>query len=179
MKDLDELYNKLVKTPSDINEHLPILKAYADNCDVITEMGVRSAVSTVALLKGRPYKLVSYDIVQCRIDHLSKMVEGEIEFIFRIADSLKVDIDPTDMLFIDTLHNYTQLSQELKKHESKVKNWILLHDTTSFGKYGESYSGQKEEGIWKAVEEFLHENRNWVLEKRYTNNNGLTILRRK
>ena len=34
-------------------------------------------------------------------------------------------------------------------------------------------------GLWKAVEEFLDKNDNWELMKRYTNNNGLTVLKRK
>jgi hypothetical protein len=31
-------------------------------------------------------------------------------------------------------------------------------------------------GLWPAVEEFLRDNKNWVIKERYTNNNGLTIL---
>ena len=34
-------------------------------------------------------------------------------------------------------------------------------------------------GLWKAVEEFLTENDNWIIKERYTNNNGLTILEKK
>ena len=33
-------------------------------------------------------------------------------------------------------------------------------------------------GLWKAVEEFLKNNADWVLHERYTNNNGLTILKK-
>lgn len=34
-------------------------------------------------------------------------------------------------------------------------------------------------GLWPAVEEFLAEHENeWKLHERYTNNNGLTILKR-
>jgi hypothetical protein len=34
-------------------------------------------------------------------------------------------------------------------------------------------------GLWPAIEEFLENNRNeWTLLARYTNNNGLTILKR-
>ena len=33
-------------------------------------------------------------------------------------------------------------------------------------------------GLWPAIEEFLMEHPEWLLEKRYTNNNGLTILKR-
>ena len=33
-------------------------------------------------------------------------------------------------------------------------------------------------GLWPAVEEFLQEHPEWTIERRYTNNNGLTILKR-
>jgi hypothetical protein len=33
-------------------------------------------------------------------------------------------------------------------------------------------------GLWPAIEEFLKEHPEWRIEKRYTNNNGLTILTR-
>ena len=35
-----------------------------------------------------------------------------------------------------------------------------------------------EKGLWPAVEEFLENNDNWELEKKYENCNGLTILKR-
>ena len=33
-------------------------------------------------------------------------------------------------------------------------------------------------GIWPAVEEFLKDNPQWTIRKKYENNNGLTILGR-
>jgi hypothetical protein len=33
-------------------------------------------------------------------------------------------------------------------------------------------------GLWPAVQEFLEDHPEWKLEKRYENNNGLTILAR-
>ena len=31
-------------------------------------------------------------------------------------------------------------------------------------------------GLWKAIEEFLNENKNWRLLERRTNNNGFTVI---
>lgn len=53
---LEQKYTELCVNPSDINEHLPTLKKYAEECDHITEMGVRGIVSTYALLMGKPKK---------------------------------------------------------------------------------------------------------------------------
>ena len=56
---LEEYYDTLCNRGSDINEHLPTLKKYSEECDHITEMGVRWLVSTFAFLMGKPKKLVS------------------------------------------------------------------------------------------------------------------------
>jgi len=56
------IYENLCEVSSDINEHLPILKKYTENCNHVTEMGVRSIVSTWAFLAGNPNTLISYDI---------------------------------------------------------------------------------------------------------------------
>ena len=55
-------YNTLCNIPSDINEHLPTLKKYAEDCQSITEMGVRYGCSTWAFIEGKPKKLSCYDI---------------------------------------------------------------------------------------------------------------------
>jgi hypothetical protein len=34
-------------------------------------------------------------------------------------------------------------------------------------------------GIWPAIDEFLQKYPEWTIEKRFTNNNGLTILSKK
>ena len=59
---IEQRYQKLCKTFSDINEHLPTLKRYTQQCETVVEMGVRGIVSTWALLAGKPKTLVSIDI---------------------------------------------------------------------------------------------------------------------
>ncbi len=175
---LEQKYNELCLNKSDINEHLPTLKKYAEECEHITEMGVRGIVSTYALLMGKPKKLISYDIIPCNWLPVKELVEGVSDFEFKIGNTLEIEIEETDFLFIDTLHNYRQLSAELKLHANKVKKYIGFHDTTSFEFHGESYTGTKEDGIWLAIEEFLSENKDWQLDVRYRNNNGLTIIKK-
>ena len=50
MIDFKELYENSCRERSDINEHLPTLYEYACKCKHITEMGVRTGVSTTAFL---------------------------------------------------------------------------------------------------------------------------------
>lgn len=181
MKLIKEKYYELCNTKSDINEHLPTLLKYASKCDHITEFGVRDIVSTYALLLGMPSKMISYDINQCPVDKLNDIyhsVEGFIDFQFKIGNTLEVEIEETNLLFIDTLHNYNQLSEELKLHGNKANKYIIFHDTTSYEWYGESYDGIPRKGIWPAIEEFLAKNNHWKIEERFKNNNGLTVLSR-
>jgi len=113
-------YSELCQIPSDINEHLITLKEYSEECDTITEMGVRWIVSTWALLSGNPKKMVSIDlnhpsIFGGNIDEVYDAIsETNINFTFIESDSLTIEIEPCDLLFIDTWHDYLQLKKELK-----------------------------------------------------------------
>ena len=89
---------------------------------------------------------------------------------------LKADIGITDMLFVDTFHTASQLRQELNRHADKVKKWIILHDTETFGEKGEAGF---ELGLNYAIYDFLNDHDEWFELNRYTNNNGLTVLKRK
>lgn len=177
---LEQHYTTLCQTPSDMNEHLPTLMRYASECSHVTEMGVRAVVSTYGLMMGKPAVMRSYDIVPIetygvhRNYLMSLGEENGVDFQFIQANVLHIDIEETDLLFIDTYHTYNQLKDELKLHADKARKYLIFHDTTTFGEFGEG--GVK--GLWPAIEEFLEGNGEWQLEKRYTNNNGLTILKR-
>ena len=62
MNKIIEKLNHLTAVPSDISEHLPTLANYAKKVNHITELGVRSVVSTWALASGNPKVLRSYDL---------------------------------------------------------------------------------------------------------------------
>lgn len=195
---LENKIKNISEKPSDINEHILNMIHYAKDCSHITEMGVREIVSTWAWLyalndpqqelKG---ELVSYDIQNpnrwnASIQDVYDTAEHyKINFEFHEKNVLDVEIDKTDLLFLDTWHSYKQLKAELSLHSEKVKKYIVFHDTTSYADTDESsYKIWGEEwapegiGIWRAIEEFLNNSQNWQLEKRYTNNNGLTIIKR-
>ena len=172
--EIDYIFEEKCKTPSDINEHLPVFYDYIKKCTHVTEFGVRDVVSTWAILKAEPIKAISYDIAYnpnvAKAQQLAK--ENAINWQFIQANTLNIDIEETDLLFIDTLHTYQQLKNELYLHSNKVKKYIAFHDTTSFGEVGEDGGI----GLWKAIEEFLNENKNWRLLERRTNNNGFTVI---
>lgn len=195
MNKLENLYDGYYKNPSvyksvDINEHLPTLREYASKVNHVTEMGVRWGASTIAIGSAKPNKMISFDITETV--EMNKVIEllkeSEIDFEFIIADTLNLEIEETEMLFIDTLHTYNQLIKELMLHESKVSKYIILHDTVTFGRKDEQIyehasplvktMESAKNGLMTAVEDFLKTNTDWVIEKHYENNNGLTILSR-
>lgn len=173
------VYDKYIEkcnTPSDINEHLPVLYSYAAKSKTVTEFGVWKVCSTWALAAANPQRLVSYDAVRnIEVDEIERMcAESSINFKFIHKSDLEVEIEQTDFLFIDTFHTYDQLIQELNLHSSKVNKWIALHDTVTFGSHGEH--GHR--GLNAAVDEFLENNKNWKTLEVRVNNNGLTVLER-
>ncbi len=166
------MYAKSLRIPSDISEHLPYLRQLGSQVKTITEFGTRHGVSTIAFLASKPERLSCYDI------NLTPEAMGIWSSSSRVtmhkANVLEIDIDPVDLLFIDTWHTYDQLRLELRRHSTKARKFIVLHDTTSFGTRGED-GGR---GLWPAVEEFLNDHPEWIIERKVEFNNGLTTLRR-
>ena len=183
-KQLKQHVQNLAFTPSDINEHIPTLYQYGKKCDSIIELGVRWPTSTWALLLSKPKVMKSYDVLDpstwgTSIDPVIETAkEIGVDYEFILESSLEIEIINTDLLFIDTLHCYHQLSQELALHHHKANKYIIMHDTTSY-QYkdeGSASEGCTGEGLQKAVDEFLLSHNNWKIDHVYTNNNGLTIL---
>lgn len=167
-QEIENKYQELCVTPSDINEHLDILRHFADKCNHITELGVRGCVSLFAFLSSSAEKIVAIDILDVWTPDIDKL-------LFVCADDLQISIEPTDLLLIDTAHNYNQCIQELNLHAKNVAKMILFHDTNIFGRHGDD--GGK--GLLYAIEEFLQNNLEWEQFYHTDKNNGLTGIRRK
>lgn len=173
---LEQEYQNSCNIESDINQHIPILRKLADSCDTMVEMGVRSGVSTRAFLSSKIKKINSYDLT------IDENVENLFEFArlagkdatYTKADVLTLDIDPVDIIFIDTWHTYNQLTMELAMHGNKAKKYLIFHDTHTFG-LG-PVTGDK--GLLPAILEFMAKNPHWHVHYHTTDNNGLTILKR-
>ena len=136
------------------------------------------------------------DIEECDIDELlahSKNTNVSIDYQWK--NDLELDITQNvDLVFIDTWHIYGQLIRELNKFSKITNKYIIMHDTTVDGIYGETlrlgWDANKQStesgfpveeitcGLQRAIDEFLENNRDWILIDCYTNNNGLTVLKR-
>jgi hypothetical protein len=157
---LDDLYHRAASTPSDINELVPILYKLGATVDHITEFGSGRGNSTSAFLFAKPRTLISYDMVRHDwvAGHEATAARAGIDFRFVNQDvrNLK-EIEPTDLLFIDTWHVREQLEIELK-HAAMVRRFIVLHDTETFGVRGETAG---HEGQWQPVPGMRGYGRRW------------------
>jgi hypothetical protein len=187
--------------PSDINEHLPLLRELARQCSSVTEIGGRGMVSTWSILQGlseslhpkRSYYGIGFECPSRENLVLAKALAeaNGTSFQYINENDMKLDIEPVDMLFIDSLHTYAHLTYELEKFSPKVNMYIALHDTSEpWGdrddtEYHGDYSEYPKEidrtkkGLWPAVMDFLHSHPEWQLQERRLNNHGFTVLRRK
>lgn len=197
---LEEMYIDYYTQPSDINEHLPVLRRLAAECSSVVEIGVGSIASTCGILQGlseSPYQSPSYLGINLAYPPYNALnlaqtlaEKNGINFTFWPVNDMHIFIEPTDMLFIDSLHTYCHLTYELETFSSQVRKYICLHGTSHpwgnqddieyYGNYSEyppSYDRTKK-GLWSAVLDFLTRNPEWVLLESHMNNHGFTILKR-
>lgn len=168
-------YQKAKLTLSDINENVHLLYELAKECKTAVEMGVRSGVSTRALL-NTDVALTSFDLVLNQdVKNLFEIAQSQGKNVRYIqANVLDIEIKPVDLLFIDTYHTYDQLKKELSLHAHKVNKYIAFHDTHTFGLRGEDSEDNK--GLLTAIIEFVVSNPEWKFKIHRTNNNGFTVL---
>jgi len=143
---------------------------YASQVDSIVEFGVYTGLSTTAFLSGGVKKLRSYDITN---EHLSVLPDleshataNDIDFKFEIGNSLEIEIEETDLLFIDTVHKKKHTLEELRLHADKAKKFIIFHDTTEWP------------GVFEAAFEFLLNHHEWHIVEHCNRGSGLLVLGR-
>lgn len=134
-------------------------------------------MSSRAFLASAAQTIKMYDLV---VDY---NVEQLVEFcaargrdvIYQAANTLELEPQQTDLLFIDTLHTYHQLQAELARHGGSVNKFIAFHDTQTFGTVDETQNGP---GLVPAMLEWLAANPAWRVVYHTYINNGLTVLGR-
>ncbi|HSX26205.1 MAG TPA: hypothetical protein VLE89_04270 [Chlamydiales bacterium] len=200
---LDKIYTYYAGLPArqcDIGEHMSLLRQLAKECQTVVEIGVGGVISTWGLLKGlsessSPHRrYMGVDILEptvCNFDLARKFAtEQGIEVLFQMENDLYIDLDPVDLLFIDSLHTYCHLTYELETFSPKVGKYIAIHDTSepwgdrndldyqgNYSEYPASYDRNKK-GTWPAVVDFLVGHPEWKLQERRLNCHGFTVLKR-
>lgn len=175
MKTIQELKDDFLSlriTPTnwlgDSPDRFDTYTSYASKVNSIVEFGVYTGLSTAAFLTGNPKKLRSYDITDENLSVLDSLQhyarQNQIDFEFAIGNSLEVEIEETDLLFIDTVHKKKHVAAELERHANKVNKYIVFHDTTEWP------------GVFQAVCDFLISNHQWRIVEHCNRGSGLTVI---
>jgi len=183
MGNWSEFENELMRRKSDehsyIHEHLATIELLMNlqQPDLILEIGTGLGDSTLAFADGCAFNgrghIITIDIEDCGVAK-DKIQDAYLyEYVtFIKSDSIKLDlVGGIDILFIDGLHEHTQVRKELALYSPDVKagGMIIFHDS-----YNPAHPG-----VDKAIQEFAtgHWDEWDMIE--YFNCNGLTILRKK
>jgi len=165
---VEDKYQALLKTPSDVNLLFPLIRESVTVGDYVVELGVRDCVSTWALLANKPKFMASVDVIyppeETIVEVGQTAHEEGIAWRFILGDSTQVLFTTIDVLFIDTLHLYSHIVKELWRHSEFVQKRIIFHDT-------------KIPEVKACIQDFLY-NPNWKLEKESSECNGLAVVRR-
>ncbi len=135
------------------------IKKQLTDCESYTELGVnQGATLATAMLedvkKARAYdiKLDAYNPAKKFFDSYAK--NNNVDYAIFEANTLKCDIEEVDLMYVDTVHRYSHLTQELARHGHKAKKYIIFHDTEI--SYGTP-------GLRVAVEEYVVKNPEWQI----------------
>jgi hypothetical protein len=198
---LQDEYEERLARPSDINEHMDVLRTYALKCKTVVDLGKNTEAHSLYAytmgLKDRDDTKITVVRDSNRADIFEFIINAENEGVkvdYINGTSIKISPINTDILHIDTWHVYGQLKRELEYWNSSVKGYIIMHDTTIDELVGESVRCDMPAGIQSiesgipineirlglgpAINEFIASHPEWKLDKKFINNNGLTILKR-
>jgi hypothetical protein len=177
VRDLEQLRQQFVsheiqptKWLGDSPDRFDTYQRYAAQVQSVTEFGVYTGLSTCAWLMGRPQRLRSYDITDQYLTVLPELEHAALtqgtDFQFAIGNSLEINIEPVDLLFIDTVHKRDHARAEIQRHHAQVRRYMVFHDTADWP------------GVFQAVIGFVMENRGWHIVEHCQKNSGLTVLAR-
>lgn len=182
MTELEQTYQKTLGQPSDIRAHLPLLFRLASRSRSAAELGVRYGTSATAIVAGvaaggqAGASFLGVDTAPwIDLGWLAQLAGGRVAVRFARADSRTVDLSEVDLLHIDTLHTADQLFSELSRHYRRVRKFIALHDTETYGTRGEDGGP----GLLSAIAAFLNHQPHWRIVKRCRRQNGMVVLGRR
>ena len=118
------------KMVGDMYRRIDFIQQTFTDVQTITEFGPYQGCSTAAWLSLRPKKFVTVDQgVRLDVDLYKKAAqEINVDFQFIQGSDLEIDIEPCELLFIDTVHTEEHTYQELQRHADKVSRYLVFHD---------------------------------------------------
>lgn len=196
---LEDLYNSYMSEEDHSSWYLTNLMDIASECDTITEIGMFQGHSISAFLRTNPKKVIGYDIdiSPINVNTFNRLCPKDTDLHFKQDNSLTMDvIDECDLLFIDSVHRYEHVIQELIRHGNQAQKFIVVHDTnyptdtrvvvwhyqhdgiksTSELAYAANLKYKK---VGDAVKEFVdNSNEIWYHYKELTEQSGMMVIAR-
>ena len=130
------------------------IKKHLKECESYTEFGIMQGPTLALACLSGIHKIRAYDINLSWYNKAANLFNqyvdnNNLDFEVNEENTLTCTIEPSDLLYIDSLHEYKHLKSELTLHAAKIKKFIIMHDTT----------GRPE--LVRAIDEFLKVNPEW------------------
>lgn len=166
---IDEIYSQVKSVPRDLNEHFPWIRDTVSKVAHVTAI-VKRCEWDAAVLAGRPEVYISHNSEFTNLQQLLHQAVKSAQSNGRpktkeytthqktLEELPSVEIEPTDLLILDTVHSADRVQLELQKHATKVRRWILVRGTAAFGLKAESGGGP---GLEQGIGEFIATHKQW------------------
>lgn len=197
---IDERFHTLLLTLPGYGwmaHHIPTLQELAYQCKTVTELGTYHTVSATVFAHILA-RSVSWDNWKCSLVCVDRDKSPEVDtlerdagaagvrFTFHQCDTREYPLEETDLLFVDSAHNYGQVWEEITRGEPYVRKYMVFHDTagntpdpeTGLQGWGE-IGGDGTQGVVLAIGYFLLRYPHWEVKYHTDKCCGLTVLQRK
>lgn len=202
IKTLAEMFQHVCQKEAGICQYTQKVAKLAQQFSSVAELGVYELDSGFGILHGlskNPSPSRSYlgidtsPAPQLLLELAIKWSkDAGIDFRFLQANDLDIQLDPVDLLCIDSNHTYRHLTYELETFSPIVRSVIVIHDTSPPWGYADqneknhplmnsrypAHIDRKKRGLWAAVVDFLKKHSEWNLIERRFENSGITVIRR-
>jgi hypothetical protein len=163
------------------NKQLYTVLRFACRCDSVTALTMNAYETASAFLSAKSAKI--------RVLNIGPVEESDSGVYGRIANELAVDfkmhqlkedLEPTDLLYIDTPAEGNYRAMELGKYAPYVKKYIILPNTIKFALQPSPQiklaDDMKPIGLVFGVNHFLQTNDNWFILEHDDLDPGMTVL---
>jgi hypothetical protein len=164
-----------------LNNQLLAFVRYASRVRHVTILGAGNGLSLLAAMAAKPEFVRLYDpVLQDTQQYREVCASENINFAFNVCDLNSAEIEPTDLLYIDTHSEGNIKYTELKKYQSSVSRYMLVNNTYTHAHDAvtgiELSNGIQPCGVIHGINSFISECPNWHILEHLYYDPGLTVL---
>ncbi len=150
--------------------YLQVIPGYLKKCSSYRELGTNQGGSAAAALfeNLEYYELID---ISFKLYNNSKhlfdgyIASNQLQVALHEGDSLSANTNKeTDFLLVDSKHSYAHVTRELQRFAPVTKKYIMIHDTTL------------QPAVYKAVQDFIAQNDDWVEVEHCVLNVGYAVI---